>query len=205
MSLWTIVPIRGLASGKSRLAGILDPQSRQRLNAAMLARTLRAIQAATGSLERCIVISAQADARVLAVATGATVLADPHVAVQPGLNAALEAARDHARGLGASRLLVLSADLPNIDRAPLRGLLDAAVATGATLIADQRGEGTNGLLLPADTALTFMFGESSLAKHRASLEALRMPVCVWHDPALAFDLDTAADYQYWRGEQPQPA
>jgi 2-phospho-L-lactate guanylyltransferase len=191
MSLWTIVPIRGLASGKSRLATILDPQARRDLNTGMLVRTLRAIEAAIGSLDRCIVISAKDDARALAD--------------MPGLNAALELARDRARQLGATRLLILPSDLPDIDRSAVRTLLDTAPAAGATLIADKSGQGTNGLLLPADAPLAFMFGESSLARHRAALEALRLPICEWHDPALAFDLDTLADYRSWRSGQRQPA
>jgi len=61
MSHWTIVPVRGLATGKSRLAGLLGAQERRALNAMLLERALDAIEGSEGDLSRCIVASAGAD------------------------------------------------------------------------------------------------------------------------------------------------
>ena len=41
--LWFVVPMRGIARGKSRLAEALDPIERDRLNRRLLGRTLQVI------------------------------------------------------------------------------------------------------------------------------------------------------------------
>lgn len=195
MSRWTIVPVRGLATGKSRLAGLLGPQERHALNAMLLERALDAIERCDGDLSRCIVASAGADALALARERGALPLLD---ASASGLNAALEAARDTARAKGASSLLVLAADLPDANRDALYRIRDGTPLGGAAIIADKQGSGTNGLLLPADCAVKFTFGEGSLSRHRDAIEATGVKVTIWNDPALSFDIDLPADYREWQ-------
>ena len=195
MSHWTIVPVRGLAAGKSRLAGLLGPQDRRALNAMLLERALDAIERCDGDLSRCIVASAGADALALARQRGASPLPD---ARGSGLNAALEAARDAVRAKGAVSILVLAADLPDANGDALFALRDATPRGGAAIVADKRGSGTNGLLLPADCALRFAFGEGSLARHREAIRASGVKVTICNDPALCFDIDSPADYREWR-------
>ncbi len=60
MSLWTIVPVRGLAAGKTRLAEVLDPGQRYALNLMLLGRALDAVAEAQGGLSRCIIAGAGA-------------------------------------------------------------------------------------------------------------------------------------------------
>jgi 2-phospho-L-lactate guanylyltransferase len=196
MSLWTIVPARGLAAGKSRLAGVLDPARRLALNTLLLERVLAAIAAADGGLDRCIVVSAGADALALARDKGAVPLKDPGEPV--GLNAALEAARHLARVLGATNLRVLAADLPDVNGAALVALSAAVPANGLAIVADKHGSGTNGLLLPAACKLSFAFGEDSLARHTAAARLLGFEPLIWNAPALAFDLDSPDDYREWQ-------
>lgn len=195
MSHWTIVPVRGLAAGKSRLAELLGPQERRALNAMLLERALDAIERCDGGLSRCIVASAGADALALAQERGVLPLPD---ARESGLNAALEVARDAVRVKGASSVLVLAADLPDVNGDALSRLRNATPRGGAAIIADKQGSGTNGLLLPADCALKFRFGEGSLARHRDAIRAAGVKATIWNDPALSFDIDSAADYREWR-------
>ena len=98
---------------------------------------------------------------------------------------------------GAARLLILAADLPGVDTAALVRLQRAIPAHAAAVISDKTRTGTNGLLLPANANIRFAFGAGSLERHRAALEALGIDTHIWHDRALAFDLDTAADYAAW--------
>ena len=195
MSHWTIVPVRGLATGKSRLKELLGPQERRALNAMLLERALDAIEGCDGDLSRCIVASAGADTLALAHERGALPLTD---AGASGLNAALEAARDAARAKGASSLLVLAADLPDANRDALSRLRDRTPPGDAAIIADKQGSGTNGLLLPANCPVRFAFGEGSLARHRDAIEARGVMVTIWNDPALSFDIDSLADYCEWQ-------
>lgn len=195
MSHWTLVPQRGLVSGKTRLQAVLAPPQRRALNAMLLRRALEAVSASQGTLARCIVASAGEETLALARAAGALGLADLPVA---GLNAALERARALARGEGATSILVLSADLPWVSGAALDRLC-AAVAPGrCALIEDKHGTGTNGLLLPAGLELPFAFGEGSLESHAASCRGLGVEPILWRDQALAVDLDMPDDYLAWR-------
>jgi len=194
MPAWTIVPMRGLASGKSRLAPALDAPDRLQLCTRMLLGTLDAVRATFGSLDRCIVVSADAAARSLAQASGARTLCDPPGA---GLDRALDAARELARSEGATRLLLLSADLPDIDRPALQSVLASAQHAAPVLFADKYGTGTNGMLVPAALPLRFAFGPGSLQRHRAALAALGVDAASSDDPRLAFDIDTPADLDAW--------
>lgn len=199
MNRWTLVPMRGLALGKSRLAGVLDPRERLALNTMLLKRVLDAVAQADGTLTRCIVASACDDALGIARARGAATLRE---APGTGLNAALEFARALAVARGASALLTLAADLPDVTGQALRRL-SSGVPGGAAVIADKHGRGTNGLLLPAGAGLRFAFGENSLARHVAGLRAEGVEPVIWHDPALAFDLDSPDDHETWRQRAPQ--
>lgn len=195
MSLWSIVPVRGLAAGKSRLAQLLGPHERRALNAMLLDRVLDAIEGCNGDLSRCVVASADADALELALKRGALPMAD---ASDSGLNAALEAARGAVRAQSATSLLVLVADLPEASSDALARLRNQTPPHGAAIIADKKGTGTNGLLLPADCRVNFAFGEASLERHRQAIRAAGMEVTVWSDPALSFDIDTPSDYREWQ-------
>ncbi|MBE0616179.1 MAG: 2-phospho-L-lactate guanylyltransferase [Burkholderiales bacterium] len=201
MNTWILVPVRGLASGKSRLAAVVSADERRALNAQMLDRTLEAIaqsgeapELPRNPLAQCIVVSADADVLDLARLRGAQALDEGR---NTGLNAALELARAKANAQGATRLLVLAADIPEVDAAALERLDRAIPANSAAVISDKIGTGTNGLLLPARANICFAFGVDSLVQHRTALEALGIDTRIWHDPALAFDLDTAADYAAW--------
>ena len=195
MSTWTIVPMRGLAAGKSRLAPVLGPAARLALNALLLRTALDAVVAMDGSAARCIVASAGQDALALARQRGAVPLEE---APGTGLNAALTAAREAAVARGAESLLVLPADLPGVTGAALARLRAARPAGTAAIVADRCGTGTNGLLLPARAGLAFGFGEGSLMRHRDALLALGLDTLVWRDADLAFDIDTAEDYLAWK-------
>ncbi len=204
MSLWTIIPIRGLAAGKTRLAGVLDAAAREALTTRMFDRTLRAIVRLRGSHARTLVACAQIDAFARACAAGAQARLDTRGAT---LNEAVRHACTHARALGASRVMIVAADLPWIDAAALQRLEHAAPAHTVALLADKHGSGTNGLVVPlvrsgvpAGSGVhalpdVFAFGAHSLRRHRERFAAAGWPVVVVEDPDLGFDVDTPEDYR----------
>ena len=194
MSDWFVVPIRSLSDGKSRLAGVLRPPERRAFNEMLLTRSLDAIARASDGLSRCIVASADRDALELANRRGATPLLD---GPDCGLNAALAAACDEARSRQASSILILAADLPDVSGAALARLRDGTPSGSAAIIADKSGCGTNGLLLPARCESRFAFGQASLRRHCAAIESSGVPVAIWRDPALSFDIDSPDDFLRW--------
>ncbi len=196
---WTIVPIRGLATGKTRLAPVLDADGRRQLCTHMLLNTLAAVEGTFGGLGRCIVVSADPAARAAAAARGARAIGDPPgAAADRTLDAALDAAREVARAAGARQLLLISADMPDIDAHALQALLQATPDGSTVLLADKSGSGTNGMLLPATLPLRFAFGPGSLHRHARALAALGVDVARCGDRRLAFDIDTPADLDAWQ-------
>lgn len=195
MTLWAIVPMRGLRTGKQRLAGAMTPLQREALNGRMLEGVLHAAARALGDPGRCIVQSA--DPRVVDVvrARGAIGQLDMPGA---GLNGALDQARDEARRRGADRLLILSADLPWITPQDVRSLIDDTPMPSIAMVADKTGTGTNGLIMPAMIDFQFEFGADSLNCHLQQCVRLNWSAHVWRTQGLQFDLDTEDDLDRWR-------
>ena len=195
MSLWLVIPTRGLAAGKSRLATVLGADERLGLNTRWLDALLDAFAAIAGGLGHCVVVSPSDDALAHAARRGAQALRE----TEPGgLNAALEQGCEHARKRGADRILILAADLPDVQHTALLRLIEGSQADAVTLIADKTGTGTNGILLPAAAARGFAFGEGSLARHEKLFGAAGQPVRLWRDAGLALDIDTPADLSIWQ-------
>ena len=197
--MWTIVPVRGLATGKTRLEPVLDADGRRQLCTHMLLNTLAAVEGTFDDLGRCIVVSADPAARATAAARGARVVGDPPgAAAGRTLDAALDAAREVARTAGARQLLLISADMPDIDTHALRALLQDTPDGATVLLADKSGSGTNGMLLPATLPLRFAFGPGSLDRHARALAAFGVDITRCGDRRLAFDIDTPADLDAWQ-------
>lgn len=192
-ALWVVLPVRGEATGKSRLAAALDPVARRRLNRALLAHTLAVIEAWQGGLARCIVVSACARSLRVARTRGAIALREP--APRRGLNRAAALGVKLARRRGARRVLILPGDLPRLSRWALRRLENAARDARAVIVADRRGSGTNALLVPAAGHFAFAYGPGSFAAHLDRLRRRGWRPVAWRDAALGFDLDTPADLE----------
>ncbi|MFN0305216.1 MAG: 2-phospho-L-lactate guanylyltransferase [Burkholderiales bacterium] len=198
--LWTIVPIRGLASSKSRLIGTINDGERVALNEWMLRTVLEAVGESQSGLDRCLVASPSMDAVDYAKSLGAQVLEEPE---GMGLNQGLGFAAGHAAAHGATQLLVLSADLPYVTRQAIDGLLDVARhGQWIVVAADHTSTGTNAIVLDLPTRFRFRFGEGSLLLHREESIRIGAAVVVHRDDALANDLDTPEDLARWQGHFP---
>jgi 2-phospho-L-lactate guanylyltransferase len=186
-----IVPHRGLAAAKTRLAPVLDHDER-----IALARTLlvRVLEVAHEAADDVVVISPAAELEPIAVKAGA------RLAVQRGmgLNAGLDQAREAAEADGMQRLVVLHGDLPNLAFDDVAALMEAAADGPAVVIApDRLGTGTNGLALSPPGIIGFRFGAGSFAAHRAEALTAGVDPAVVVRPGLAFDLDTPEDLARW--------
>ena len=193
--LWTVVPVRGLEHGKSRLAPVLDPAGRARLNRWLLERTLAVIGRRDGDLGHCVVVSPCAAALALARSAGAVALPESTGA---GLNRAVSRAASCAAEHGARRVLVLPCDLPKLTIRSLAALARAARGAQRMVIApDRAGTGTNALLVGAQQPFEFRFGEGSYARHLSLAAERGWSAAICSRPELAFDLDTPEDFAAW--------
>lgn len=201
MALWIIVPTRGLARSKSRLSGALNDEERRGLNEWLLRHVLEVVRGTLDGLARCIVVSPDPEALALAESLGAVILEEPERA---GLNDALGLAAGMAAMHGATRAVILAADLPYLTQPALEGLI-AVAKDGEWIVvaADHASTGTNAVALTLPSRFRFRFGESSLIKHREEAIRIGAAVVVHREPAIARDLDTPQDLQQWQASLPQ--
>jgi 2-phospho-L-lactate guanylyltransferase len=208
-----VVPLRDGASGKSRLAHVLDPAARSRLVAVLARHVVRTLLASDG-VDRVVVVTSDprftwralrdvvVDASDTAGdADGLPLLTEDadrlrivlQPADRPGLNAAVDVGREIAAEDGPGRLLVAHADLPALTPDDVRAVLaDDAPVVVAT---DRHGAGTNLLVLdPAAERFRTRFGADSRAAHLTEAGRLGLRAAVVQRPGTAVDLDTVDDW-----------
>jgi 2-phospho-L-lactate guanylyltransferase len=188
--LRVIVPHRGLAASKSRLAGVLTDAERMDLARRLLSRVLGVVHEAVDDV---VVISPDAALEPIVVEAGA------RLAVQRGLglNSGLEQARATALRDGVAVLAVLHGDLPLLEPDEVRALAEAVADGGVAVAPDRAGTGTNGLAQRPPDAIPFRFGRGSFARHLAEAQSRDLPLAVVRRPGIAFDLDTPTDLADW--------
>jgi 2-phospho-L-lactate/phosphoenolpyruvate guanylyltransferase len=191
VSVRIIVPHRGLAAAKTRLAPVLDDGEREALARRLLVQVLGVAHQACGDV---VVITPSEALEPLVVAAGARLVVQRGL----GLNAGLEQARQEAIADGVTTLVILNGDLPNLTTDDVAALIDSLPGAEGVAIAPDRAEsGTNALALRPPDAIDFKFGVGSFAAHAAAAEAAAVPLVEVHRPGLAFDLDTPADLARW--------
>jgi 2-phospho-L-lactate guanylyltransferase len=191
-----VLPVRGIAEGKSRLAAALDAEARAQLNRQLLAHTLNALAEWRGDLSRCVVVSSCRETLATAGRVGAVALDEGPAA--RGLNAAAAHGAVYAGSRDARQALVLACDLPYLNADALTALAQAAESARHMVIApDRHGTGTNALLASVEESSEFRFGERSCAAHLALAAERGWRAALCRRPELEFDLDTAEDLARW--------
>lgn len=187
-----LVPCKGFARGKSRLADVLSPQARAQLCRQMLTRTLKTLAPLPAHVA---VITEDAEVAALALSYNAITLPCP----EAGLNAALTQGAALLAPEGSTRpLMILPADLAGYATGDLAAVLGG---TSAVLRPDRDHDGTNLMILPTAIRQDFPFsyGPQSFARHGALIRATCAALDCRADPAFATDIDTARDLAAWEG------
>ncbi len=188
MTTRIIVPHRGLAAAKTRLAAVLAADDR----VALAERLLRHVLRVAAAVAETVVISPAVALSPLVHESGARLVVQRGM----GLNEGLQQARHEALEDDVDFLAVLHGDLPNLATDDVETLLAAVAAPrGVAIAPDKTGSGTNGLAMRPPEAIAFRFGAGSFAAHVAQADGL--PLSVVNRPGLAFDLDTPADLARW--------
>ncbi|MDE0631743.1 MAG: 2-phospho-L-lactate guanylyltransferase [Caldilineaceae bacterium] len=208
MSLWVVIPVKPFNEGKSRLAGHLTSRQRRALNRELLTRTLAAINRAR--LDAQILVVSR-DSRALAAAerAGSRALAEESPPCTASLsscspddteselqlNAALTQAARYAETHGATKLLVLPTDMPNLTASDVRIMAASRGRDPQITIAPSRDGGTNALMLQPPQAIPFAFGRDSFLRHQRLAAEAGIPVQVVESDTLLFDVDLPEDYR----------
>lgn len=187
-----VIPIKGLAAGKTRLASVLSPAEREALNRRLTEHVLHTALKTRMACETYIdIYLVSPDEAIADIAASCAV----HFLRQTtqGLNAGLSEAASH---LPDRRTVFLASDLPKL----ISGDIEALLRTDSIGIApDHLQTGTNALSVPAPEALPFHFGSDSMKRHLDSAQKLGIPVQVIQRPGLAADLDTKEDLERIKG------
>jgi 2-phospho-L-lactate guanylyltransferase len=194
VTIVALIPCKGFAEGKSRLSDLLDPAARRVLCETFFERTVALAQSVLPPMRVFVVTP---DAEVIACADRLGIPA--RLDAGPGLNLALEAARDRLLpGLsGDTSLLILPTDLPLATTASLNEVI--AERSDVVIVPDEELTGTNVLLLrpAAWRGFRFRFGPDSYRHH---VEQARISGLTWHALAaspLSFDVDCVDQYRRW--------
>jgi 2-phospho-L-lactate/phosphoenolpyruvate guanylyltransferase len=186
---WVIVLVKDFGTAKQRLRPALGPGSRRSL---ALRNARLAVQAAQAGDRVLVVAGGEVEGR-LAERWGAEVLVEPR---QEGQNVAARRGIDRALASGADAVLLLSSDLPLVDKGAVQELLAIAGRQAAPVAvavpAVGRG-GTNALYLRPPGAIGLHFGEDSLARFSHEAQARGVCFMTHSSPAMALDLDEPDD------------
>jgi len=201
MTPFLLLPVKPPAEAKSRLARVLSDAARAELAATLFDHVLRTSLQVFDS-KNLLVVSRSPALLTDAVARGVGIVRE---SAECGLNEALAAGSDEAVRRGADAVLVLPCDLPSLSAADIEALLSAACPKGVVIAPDSRDQGTNALLLSPPDALPFAFGEDSFAAHVMAARTRGIDPVILRRPGLAFDVDTAEDYERLQRRADQPA
>lgn len=199
MTLWAIVPVKPLRSGKSRLAGALSADERAELNRTLLQHTLKTLSNLK-EVEHVLVVSRDPEALTIARMHGARTVREDG---QPHLNTALKRATIVAKVHATRGVLVLPADLPLITQEDILTLIERAIDPPVVVIAPDRHErGTNALLIAPAGLIEYDFGENSFQHHCQRVKEAGARLEIVNLPTLGLDLDLPEDLELVRRLEP---
>lgn len=176
MNPTAVIPLKGFAVAKGRLAPVLDQEQRSSLARETAGHVARAC--ADGGFD-IMIVTGDAAVKAWALDHSAIVVPDP----SQGLDAACRVAIEQCAG----PWIIVHGDLPLLEGATMtdtRAILDA----GGSIIAPSRDGGTN--LLGATDPIRLSYGPGSFHRHLAALSGRAR---VYVDIKTLIELDTPAD------------
>lgn len=176
-----LLPFKGLKSAKSRWRD-LGPRKHDIL-LSMLERNLETVAKVVGA-EHTYLVTPEAESLELFNNFRGLLVSGR------GLNEDLREARGR---LESSPLAVLLPDLPFLETEDVEALAQAAQTCAVTICPDQKGIGTNALVLNPAHCMDFCFEGASAGRHQSLAESLKLSVQRLQRPGLERDCDEIDD------------
>lgn len=190
-----ILPAKAFAQGKTRLRPQLSDQARAGLAREMFLRVLQASLRCAQVSATYVVTNGMDVAELVQrhdTTERATVLRDP----RPSMTLAelMDWSLREASQRGATRALIVMADLPALEARDLSALCAALDQHDCVLVPDRRGQSTNALGLRLPFSGQTAFGQpDSFARHSAQLRALELSARVLVNGRIGHDVDIPDD------------
>lgn len=183
-----ILPVKGLARGKQRLAEHFGEAGRAEIARALLADAMELCRQSSAFLT-WFVISDDAEVLDIATAHGCRGIKDEICS----LNSALAYASQTVAAEDASSITIIPSDAPMAYAGDLRDLVDTGSTSEIVVVPSEKGGGTNGLYMRLPTSMEPRFGPASMQAHVSLAERLGHRCSILVLPRLALDIDTVED------------
>lgn len=187
--VWVVVLVKDFDDAKQRLRPALRPDETRRLARDNAGLALAAARVG----DQVVAVCGSEAAAELARDAGAEVVLE---ARPSGQNPAARLGIEHACRRGAEAVLLLSSDLPLVNRRAVGGMLASArrLDPPAVVAAPATGRGgTNALYLCPPRVVDLHFGEDSLVEFERDAVSRGVQFQLYQSPQLALDLDEPTD------------
>ncbi len=183
-----LIPVKSLATAKSRLASSFTRHQRERLVLDMFHHVL------------CVLIDSELFEKVSVVSSDTQVLekaylwgAQAVVEEYHSHNQALHAAALREISEGVTTLLTISADLPLLTTQEIRCFYEQSLQHDVVLAPSRDGTGTNAIMVHPPLAVPYVFGPGSLQSYVEAAKQKHLSYAKFHSIGLALDIDTIDD------------
>jgi 2-phospho-L-lactate guanylyltransferase len=196
MNVSALIPAKGFANAKHRLARLLDAAQRELLAEAMLRDVLSQVISARG-LEETFVVTGDSGVSEIASSLGAKVIREKE---ERGETEAVVFALGELKQRGIQTVLIIPADIPLVRFSDIELLLEQIAGHDSTtpfalLTPSHDRMGTNALLLSPPDLIKLRFGYDSFSYHLGEVAAKGLPLRVLENDRIALDIDEPQDLE----------
>ena len=193
MKHFAVVPVKGPADAKKRLAGYLGPGDRKRLVLAMMADVLEALHR-SDLFEEVMVISPDESVANEAQEKSARFVRQNGT----GLNSAVRQAVRSVWHKQVSSMTIILTDLPLLEPRDLEELVHISKAVPRVVLVPSSKGGTNVMLRAPPNIIESSYGRWSYGKHLRHAQNKGVPAYSVSNPRISFDVDTIDDLRKLR-------
>jgi 2-phospho-L-lactate/phosphoenolpyruvate guanylyltransferase len=189
--IWAVIPVKGGALAKQRLADALSPRLRTDLALAMFQDVLDAV-AAVPELHGIAIVTADRNVAEIARRSDAEVWSD---GAHDGHTGAVSAAARRL-AVASSTMLTLPGDIPLVSSVDISSVLAAHLPAPAfTIVPAWDERGSNAIVCSPADVVPLRFGPDSYFPHLAVARAVGLMPTVVRNGAIALDIDEPSDLQ----------
>jgi len=187
MTVFAVVPVKGLDASKKRLSSVLGQHERRLLTEAMLEDVLAALKASI--VEHVLVVSGDSGVEQVAEKFGFSFL----LGSRAGLNFAIGEATEWCVRKGAGSVLVLPADIPLVSCNDINRIIELGSKSTSVVLSPSNDGGTNLLFRNPANLIPPCFGRRSFLRHFRKANSRGATVKYYSSLGTVLDIDSADD------------